>query len=214
MEGTAPGLQGPWPGDRAEPGRRRRGVEASGRRCGRSGTRSAGATVLGAQDGRTCSTSCPRARSRRRSGCSTSIYQAESRAEAEKAFDLFVATLRGEVPRRRSECLVKDRGVLLTFYVLESRSPALACCDSRRTMSGTFSSCARPGRDLLGHRPFQHLRLGVAAQGDDSGPRPVCDRPRPRDPPRKSLIGRKSYRGGPGNRATLGEDPQQERQEG
>jgi putative transposase len=43
------------------------------------------------------------------------IYQAESRKEAEKAFDLFVATYQAKYPQA-VECLVKDRGVLLTFY--------------------------------------------------------------------------------------------------
>jgi putative transposase len=43
------------------------------------------------------------------------IYMAESRAAAEKAFDLFVATYEAKYPKA-TECLVKDRGVLLTFY--------------------------------------------------------------------------------------------------
>ena len=43
------------------------------------------------------------------------IYQAESRAKAEKAFDLFVATYEAKYPKA-TECLVKDREVLLTFY--------------------------------------------------------------------------------------------------
>ena len=43
------------------------------------------------------------------------IYQAECRKEAEKAFDLFVATYEAKYPKA-TECLVKDRAVLLTFY--------------------------------------------------------------------------------------------------
>ena len=43
------------------------------------------------------------------------IYQAESRAKAEKAFDLFVVTYEAKYPKA-TECLVKDREVLLTFY--------------------------------------------------------------------------------------------------
>jgi transposase-like protein len=43
------------------------------------------------------------------------IYQAEGRAEAEKAFDLFVATYEAKYPKA-TECLTKDRAVLLTFY--------------------------------------------------------------------------------------------------
>jgi len=43
------------------------------------------------------------------------IWQAETKAAAEKAFDLFVATYQAKYPQA-VECLVKDRGVLLTFY--------------------------------------------------------------------------------------------------
>jgi putative transposase len=43
------------------------------------------------------------------------IYEAEARAEAERAFDLFVATYEAKYPRA-TECLVKDREALLAFY--------------------------------------------------------------------------------------------------
>jgi putative transposase len=43
------------------------------------------------------------------------IYQAETKAQAEKAFDLFVTTYEAKYPQA-VECLVKDRGVLLSFY--------------------------------------------------------------------------------------------------
>src|SRR3954467_12095061 len=43
------------------------------------------------------------------------IYQAETRAQAEKAFALFVTTYEAKYPQA-VECLVKDRGVLLSFY--------------------------------------------------------------------------------------------------
>jgi putative transposase len=43
------------------------------------------------------------------------IYQAENRKEAEKAFELFVGTYEAKYPKA-TECLVKDRDVLLTFY--------------------------------------------------------------------------------------------------
>jgi putative transposase len=43
------------------------------------------------------------------------IYQAPSRAEAEKAFDLFVRTYEAKYPKA-TDCLVKDRTELLTFY--------------------------------------------------------------------------------------------------
>ena len=43
------------------------------------------------------------------------IYLAESRASADKAFDLFVATYEAKYPKA-TECLSKDRDVLLSFY--------------------------------------------------------------------------------------------------
>jgi transposase-like protein len=43
------------------------------------------------------------------------IYEAESRADAEKALDRFVVTYEAKYPQA-TECLSKDREVLLTFY--------------------------------------------------------------------------------------------------
>ena len=43
------------------------------------------------------------------------IYRAETKAEAEKAFDLFVKTYEAKYPKA-TECLAKDREVLLAFY--------------------------------------------------------------------------------------------------
>lgn len=43
------------------------------------------------------------------------IWMAEKRADAEKAFDLFVATYEAKYPKA-IECLSKDRSELLTFY--------------------------------------------------------------------------------------------------
>jgi len=43
------------------------------------------------------------------------INEAEGRAKAEKAFDLFVKTFEAKYPKA-TECLVKDRDVLLKFY--------------------------------------------------------------------------------------------------
>jgi transposase-like protein len=43
------------------------------------------------------------------------IWQADTKAQAEKAFDLFVATFEAKYPKA-TECLAKDRDVLLTFY--------------------------------------------------------------------------------------------------
>ena len=40
---------------------------------------------------------------------------AQSKAQAEKAFDLFIETFQVKYPKA-SECLVKDREVLLVFY--------------------------------------------------------------------------------------------------
>ncbi len=43
------------------------------------------------------------------------IWMAATKAEAEKAFDLFIATWQAKYPKA-AECLAKDRDVLLTFY--------------------------------------------------------------------------------------------------
>jgi putative transposase len=43
------------------------------------------------------------------------IWMAETRADAEQAFDLFVETYQAKYPKA-TECLTKDRAVLLTFY--------------------------------------------------------------------------------------------------
>lgn len=43
------------------------------------------------------------------------IWMAETKADAQKAFDLFVETYRAKYPKA-TECLAKDRDVLLTFY--------------------------------------------------------------------------------------------------
>jgi putative transposase len=43
------------------------------------------------------------------------ICQADTKAQAEKAFDLFLATYAAKYPKA-TECLAKDRGELLTFY--------------------------------------------------------------------------------------------------
>ena len=43
------------------------------------------------------------------------IWMAATKAQAEKAFDLWVATFQAKYPAA-TDCLVKDRGVLLSFY--------------------------------------------------------------------------------------------------
>ena len=70
--------------------------------------------MLGAQDGE-------RARQTSQEGADQAkgmlheIYEAENRAAAMKAFDLFVATYEAKYPKA-TDCLSKDRDVLLTFY--------------------------------------------------------------------------------------------------
>src|SRR5205823_6407608 len=55
----------------------------------------------------------PKAAQPKAKGRPHEIYQAEGRKEAEKAFDLFVKTYEAKYPKA-TECLVKDRDVLLT----------------------------------------------------------------------------------------------------
>ena len=63
----------------------------------------------------TCWTSCPSDCSPRpRRSCTRSGWL-PTKAEADKAFDLFLATYEAKYPKA-TECLSKDRDVLLTFY--------------------------------------------------------------------------------------------------
>ena len=65
---------------------------------------------------------------------------------------------------------------LLVDRFLESRPPARVVATGVERCGERFHPRARPGLDLPGHRAFRHLRPGVAPHGNDSGPRPVCDR--------------------------------------
>jgi transposase-like protein len=76
------------------------------------------------------------------------IWMAETRADAEQAFDLFLATYQAKYPKA-TECLAKDRTVLLTFYDF----PAEAVWANRaiRDLSG---SCAERLENRPGHWSF------------------------------------------------------------
>ena len=88
------------------------GAWASGRRCARPGRRRA-SSAAGCTRRATCWTKCPNTFSlRRRTSC---IRSAGKRQEAEKAFDLFIATYQAKY-EGAVECLKKDRDALLTFY--------------------------------------------------------------------------------------------------
>ncbi len=65
------------------------------------------------------------------------IWQAPTQAEAERAFDLFVATHEAKYPKA-AKCLAKDRDVLLTFYDF----PAEHWCHIRTTnpIESTFAT--------------------------------------------------------------------------
>ena len=62
-----------------------------------------------------CSTPCLKPANRRRSARCTRFWQAETREQAHTAFDQFVVTYEAKYPRA-TNCLVKDRDTLLTFY--------------------------------------------------------------------------------------------------
>lgn len=113
LEGTALGLQGPWPGDRALAGDRRRGV----------GVWKAIGQVLPSTRGQCCWVhksatvldKLPKGGRPKAMAALHAIYEAETRVGAEKAFDLFVATYQAKYPKA-PECLTKDRQALLSFY--------------------------------------------------------------------------------------------------
>ena len=76
------------------------------------------------------------------------ICLAETKAAAEQAFDLFVKTYEAKYPKA-TECLVKDRDVLLAFYDFpaehgftsgrptRSRAPSLPCATARSDRKGS-----------------------------------------------------------------------------
>jgi transposase-like protein len=57
----------------------------------------------------------PKGRQGKAKGMLHDIWMAETKVDAERAFDVFVATYQAKYPKA-AECLVKDRDVLLTFY--------------------------------------------------------------------------------------------------
>jgi putative transposase len=82
------------------------------------------------------------------------IYLAETKVEAEKAFDLFVKTYQAKYPKA-TECLSKDRDVLLSFYAfpadhwvhirttnpIESTFATVRLRHSKTKGSGTRTAC-------------------------------------------------------------------------
>ncbi len=57
----------------------------------------------------------PKSKQGKAKGMLHEIWMAATKAEAEKAFDLFLATFEAKYPKATA-CLAKDRGVLLAFY--------------------------------------------------------------------------------------------------
>ncbi len=57
----------------------------------------------------------PKSKQGKAKGMLHEIWMAATKAEAEKAFDLFLATFEAKDPKATA-CLAKDREVLLTFY--------------------------------------------------------------------------------------------------
>jgi hypothetical protein len=113
VEGSAPGCKGPRFGNRSQAGHGRRGPRLlEGPASGLS--HHARATLLGAQDGQR-----PRKLPKRLQPEAKEklhqIWMAETRDDAEQAFDLFLETYKAKYPKA-TECLAKDRTVLLTFY--------------------------------------------------------------------------------------------------
>ena len=71
--------------------------------------------MLGPQDGERPRQAAQGRAAEGQGGAARGFYGAATRAEAEKAFDLFVATYEAKYPKA-TECLSKDREVLLRFY--------------------------------------------------------------------------------------------------
>ena len=107
-------VQGPGPGDRAARWRSATGRWASGRRSARSGPRP-GPRRCWVHKTANVLDKLPKGVQPKAKAALHEIYEAETRADAEKAFDLFVATYEAKYPKAR-ECLAKDREALLAFY--------------------------------------------------------------------------------------------------
>ena len=88
---------------------------ASGRRCGKVFPDHARAALLGAQDGQRARQAAQAAAARGQGDAARDLDGRDTKADADKAFDLFVATYQAKYPKA-TECLAKDRDELLTFY--------------------------------------------------------------------------------------------------
>ena len=86
----------------------------SGRRCVRSGTRPKEQRCWVHKTANVLD-KLPKGEQPKAKAALHEIYEAETKAEAEKAFDLFVETYEAKYPKA-TECLAKDREVLLAFY--------------------------------------------------------------------------------------------------
>ena len=114
VAGAAPGLQGPWAGGRA--------LLAIG--DGALGFWKAMRQVWDTTREQRCWVhkmanvldKLPKGAQPKAKAALHEIYGAETKAEAEKAFDLFVKTYRGEVSRRRRSAWRRIEGLLLAFY--------------------------------------------------------------------------------------------------
>ena len=71
--------------------------------------------MLGAQDGERAGQAAQGDAAEGQGGCCTRSTRPRAETKAEKAFDLFVKTYEAKYPKA-TECLSKDREVLLTFY--------------------------------------------------------------------------------------------------
>ena len=111
-------------------------------------TRSNGA---GSTRRRTCSTSCRSVSQPKAKRMLHAIYQAENRAGAEQGVRPLRGDLRGEVPEG-GRLLVKDRGVLLSFYDfpaehwvhIRTTNPIESTCHARPRSPWSSSSPRRP----------------------------------------------------------------------
>jgi putative transposase len=127
----------------------------------------------------------PKASQPKAKGMLHEIYLAESRSEAAKAFDLFVATYQAKHPKA-TECLSKDRDVLLTFYdfpaeqwlhirttnPIESTFSTVRLRHAKTKGSGTRTACltmvykllesaSKTWRSLNGSELLRHVIAGV-----------------------------------------------------
>ena len=94
------------------------------------------------------------------------IWQADTREEAEKAFDLFLATYEPKYPKA-TLCLEKDRGELMAFYDFAAQHwQSIRTSNPIESTFGTIRHRTKRSKGCLTRDGMLHMmfKLGQCAQ--------------------------------------------------